>query len=328
MACYSPILAEWTGAYNSNGKKIIRFKGGYFHESDKDDPNKFQVPCGKCIGCRLDYAKKWSDRMYLEFDHTKKAVFVTLTYRDEDLPYPIVDDNGEAFFPLKKEDVSQFMKNLRGRKEFIDRELRFFASGEYGPSTHRPHYHEIIFGVDLDELQQIAPLRFAGKNELKQIYWNSPILDSVWKKGFVQVSEASQEAMNYVARYTAKKAQGDSYASDHGLPEEFSLMSRRPGIGGYFIVDHPDLVWMTKGIYTDKEKFIYFPTYILERFAKNFFGESEDSLKDIKEERRLNSIEKQNQELMQTDLDSYEQRNVALINLHKSLTILPSRRDL
>ena len=93
VACYSPLLAEWTGAYNSNGKKIIRFRGGYFHESDKDDPKKFQVPCGKCIGCRLDYAKRWSDRMYLEFDHTKKAVFITLTYRDEDLPDPVGFDH-------------------------------------------------------------------------------------------------------------------------------------------------------------------------------------------------------------------------------------------
>ena len=162
-------MAIWEGEYNPSGKKKIKILGKYYHEEEKNDPNSFFIPCGKCLGCRLDYGRKWADRMILELDHSKKACFITLTYNDENLPdYVINEETGEACSPLVKDHVSQFMKNLRSREPYVSREekLRFFASGEYGPLWHRPHYHLILFGTDLEELNDIAPLSVTGKNEL------------------------------------------------------------------------------------------------------------------------------------------------------------------
>lgn len=325
MACYNPMCGEWNGEYTNDGKKKIVIKSKFYHEFDAQDINKFQIPCGKCLGCRLDYAKRWSDRMILEYDHTKKAVFITLTYNDDNLPDPVInEETGEVCFPLVKLDVSTFMKNLRSRVPYVSRKekLRFFASGEYGPTTHRPHYHLILFGTDLEEIGNIAGLEFAGKNELKQIYWNSPFLNNVWNKGFVQVSEASYDTMNYVARYTAKKAQGDSYAKDNGIQEEFSLMSRNPGIGAFYAQEHEDDVRKTKGIYVSGKKFIHWPSYLIEKVY------SDQELSEIKESRRADAIENNWQKLNGTDLWSHEQSKVALTLKEKSIKMLGKRSDL
>lgn len=321
------MLAVWEGDLHTSGKKKIKILSKYYHESVRLDPNAFYLPCGKCIGCRLDYARKWSDRMILELDHSKKACFITLTYNDENLPEPVINENtGEVCYPLVKSHVSEFMKRLRSRSPFDDldfhQELRFFASGEYGPLHHRPHYHMILFGTDCEELNGISDLRVSGKNELKQLYFDSEFLDDVWKKGFVQVSDASYDTMNYVARYTAKKAQGDTYAADNGIQEEFSLMSRNPGIGSFYAKEHADEIRNLKVHYVTPEKKIFWPSYLIEKVF------SEEELQKIKESRKEDAIEKIEQQLKQSDLEHQEQLKVALTLKEKSIKMLSSRQDL
>lgn len=89
-----------------------------------------QVPCGKCIGCKSDKAMMWSIRCYHEASLHERNAFVTLTY--EDAPPALV-----------KEDLQKFFKRARHSFDF-----RYFACGEYGEATHRPHYHALIFGQD------------------------------------------------------------------------------------------------------------------------------------------------------------------------------------
>ena len=96
------------------------------------------VPCGKCIGCRIAKRKEWSLRMLHELTYHPQSSFITLTYDDYHLP----SDNS-----LKKRHLQLFIKRLR--KNLGERRIKYFACGEYGGQTMRPHYHAILFGSGL-----------------------------------------------------------------------------------------------------------------------------------------------------------------------------------
>lgn len=282
MACYEPLKAlKYRTAKNDQVKILGRFNA----DVDLDDLKAgkiFTIPCGKCLGCRLDYARHWADRLILEYKANPHAVFVTLTYNDDHLPISKPDGNGEIFSTLVKKHISWFIKKLRARKEFKDITVRFFASGEYGELMHRCHYHLIIFGFDLEYLSKVSELINRGHNELGQIYWQCPLLDSIWSSpslekvngewkyvysqlGYVQVSEVSYETMSYVARYSLKKAKGNIWTEDKPIQDEFSLMSRMPGIGYPFLEKHPGIIDEIEMVhYHGKE--IYWPRYLIQKY--------------------------------------------------------------
>lgn len=282
MACYEPFKAI---RYRQTDKEFgtVKLCGKFIPENDLEDLKKgriITIPCGKCIGCRLDYARHWADRLILEYKANPKAVFVTLTYNNDHLP--VREKEGVYYSTLVKKHVSRFIKNLRSRKEFKDTAVRFFASGEYGEKLHRCHYHLIIFGFDLDYLKEVSELIYRGHNELKQIYWQCPLLDSIWTSprlekvdgewkyvyeplGFVQVSETSYETMSYVARYSLKKAKGDMWTADKPIEKEFSLMSRMPGIGYPFIEMNPGIIDEVEVLH-HRGKEIYWPRYLIEKY--------------------------------------------------------------
>ena len=47
---------------------------------------------------------------------------------------------------LRKRDLQLFIKNLRSY--LPEYEIRYFASGEYGPETFRPHFHLLLYVND------------------------------------------------------------------------------------------------------------------------------------------------------------------------------------
>jgi len=46
----------------------------------------FPLPCGKCTGCKLERSRQWAVRLMHEAQLHERTSFITLTYRDEDLP--------------------------------------------------------------------------------------------------------------------------------------------------------------------------------------------------------------------------------------------------
>lgn len=229
MSCLDPNYMRCTIDPDS-GSLVYKFMGSANMLDPRSFPSladlsingyyDFLVPCGKCPGCRMDYAKTWSDRMIVELKDNPKAIFVTLTYRNENLPL------GELGVPsLRLCDLQKFFKRLR--KRFSGIRIRYYCAGEYGPRTHRPHYHGIIYGLGLDDFDD---LKFFGTNELGQPYYTSPLLESIWSNGFVQLSEVTYHTCAYVSRYCLKKLTKKSYVED-GIEPEFNVSSRRPGIG-------------------------------------------------------------------------------------------------
>lgn len=209
-----------------------------------------EIPCGRCVDCKLKYSREWADRCMFEAEYYKPSEtwFVNLTYDDDH----IMDVGSDIFSgTLLKSDLSGFMKRLRRHCEYhdISKDIRFYACGEYGDRTHRPHYHVILYGVDLLAKDK---LKYWMKTKTGFPSWTSPLLEKIWSKGRVVVTLISWDTCAYTARYCMKKVGNltpDHYISN-GVEPEFVLMSRRPGIGARYFEDH----W--KKIYETDEVFI------------------------------------------------------------------------
>lgn len=195
MPCFHPLQAWRTPA----GEVVL--------SKQPIDGQYLRLPCGNCLGCRTNRAQAWALRCQLELHNNKEAVFATLTYDDDHKP-----------LTLDKRHVSAYIKKLR---KIIPERLRFFASGEYGEHTHRPHYHAIIY----------------GPSQLR-----APQLEAAWTKGHVRIDPATPANIAYTAGYCSKKigykrepheridpTTGEVYT----WQPPFLLMSRNPGIGNH-----------------------------------------------------------------------------------------------
>lgn len=219
----------------------------------RNRPDVVKLPCGHCTGCRLDQSRRWADRCLLELQYHDSAYFVTLTYNDAHVPRTYYSDpaTGEAFeaLTLHKRDFQLFMKRLR--KRFDPQKIRFFAAGEYGENTSRPHYHAILFGLKLDDCvpYQKSPQGFwYYKSESLQRVWSAPppkdcVTPLTDPLGEVIVADVSWNTCAYTARYCMKKlhAGADMDYKAFSLEPPFSLMSRRPGIGRRYYDEHPEV---------------------------------------------------------------------------------------
>lgn len=224
-----------------------------------------QIPCGHCIGCRLDKANDWATRIYAESTMWNNNIFVTLTYNDHGKRKDNRDKAGEANLPrtqtgkmtLRLEDTQNFFKRLRNHvikneyknmKEWInpvtlkkEKPIRYFLCGEYGPKGGRPHYHCAIFNWKPDDM------KFYKFNKNGDALYTSDTLNEIWGHGFVVIGMLTQKSACYIARYTQKKAGQKSentiwiydnknqkkhkFKSDLAPKEEFIVMSRGCGLG-------------------------------------------------------------------------------------------------
>lgn len=189
MPCVRPKDAWYSTQLNESGKRSIHFDRR-FGSLDRH----LQVPCGTCVGCRTDQSRMWGLRMYHEASQHQQNSFLTVTYAD-------------APPCLSLHDLQCFIKRLRHHVPF-----RYFACGEYGEKSGRPHYHLAVFGQDF----------LGGSTPIDDQLYTHSLLQDTWGKGFVSVGQLTLQSCMYVAGYVSKKL-GDT--------KSFSTMSRHPGIG-------------------------------------------------------------------------------------------------
>ena len=181
------------------------------------------VPCGQCVGCRIDRARDWSIRCVHEASTHDLNLFVTLTYSDDSIP-----DHGN----LNHKDFKRFIRRI---KRYMGQHVRYFMCGEYGPQDARPHYHAILFGVEY-------PDAYLWRTDGPYEYFRSTTLETHWNNGHVEFSPFSRQTANYVASYIMKKQTGEEGAKSRErlVPEtgeiielkaEYVAASNRPGIG-------------------------------------------------------------------------------------------------
>lgn len=243
MSCYHP--KRGIVVNEVDGKKKIKIVPFDIKEEYLDS---FPIPCGKCVGCREDKAKEWSNRLLMESTYCKdKCYFITLTYDDEHAHWiDYISPRTGQFYPketkhqasLDKKDAQNFMKRLR--KEFPDQKLRFYLAGEYGGKTFRPHMHLILFNLDVPS-NIFFP---AGKSETGDVYFVCDFLSRIWSSGFHQINSANEFTFKYVANYVTKKigVKSNKWYEDQGLVAPFNTMSRKPGIGAQYLIDHPEIM--------------------------------------------------------------------------------------
>jgi len=195
--------------------------GGVVFKKEDSCGVSLDLPCGQCIGCRLERSRQWAVRIMHEASLHECNYFVTLTYRPESLP---------ADLSLNKRHWQLFAKRLRKRVG----PFRFFHCGEYGEQSARPHYHACLFGIDFPDKVFYSE---SGGNRL----YTSELLDSLWSHGDCKIGDLTFESAAYVARYVLKKVTGDaaeqhysrcdSFGEVYSVLPEYCTMSRRPGIG-------------------------------------------------------------------------------------------------
>ena len=222
MVCYHPLDGFYSREVNKSGKRSLTFNRNASHSGVS-----VRVPCGRCIGCRLERSRQWAMRCMHEKRLHKDNCFVTLTYDNKHLP--------EAG-TLVKRDLQLFMKRLRNAR---GSGVRFYACGEYGSLNRRPHYHLILFNVAFPD--KVFSRNAKGGEKL----YTSSELSTYWPFGFHLIGDVTFESAAYVARYIVEKLNGslapsrydvvDGDGVVHSRLPEFTLMSRRPGIGsGWF----------------------------------------------------------------------------------------------
>lgn len=164
----------------------------YLHAQD------MVVPCGKCAFCAATRRADWATRLEYEARLHLEKRFITLTYANPHLHWA----HGNP--QLCKRDLQLWFKRVRRTGAFI----RYYAVGEYGSRTYRPHYHVILFGKVSDDV----------------------IRDS-WPLGQVHIGTVTQASIMYTLGYIVNK----SWHHLHNRVAPFALMSRKPGLGSNYL---------------------------------------------------------------------------------------------
>lgn len=238
MPCYHPLEAFIHPDLNPDtGKRQIIWN---YVEAKKLDAEPIKLPCGRCVGCRLERSRQWAMRCIHEAQMHSQNSFITLTFNDESLfsrpnPYTV--------------DVSDFQKFMKRLRFNTGAKIRFFHCGEYGEKNGRPHYHACLFGFDFED-KELWKVTDTGSR-----LYTSKILEKAWPYGFSTIGDVTFESAAYVARYIMKKITGDAaFGHYHEVdPEtgeiliernpEYTTMSRRPGIGFDWLNEYMDDVY-------------------------------------------------------------------------------------
>jgi len=228
MACAQPALAyrEDSGRvrFAGRGQDILKRA----QSTPKGAP--MEVPCGHCVGCRLDRRRAWSIRCMHEAQLYDSNLFVTWTYDDGHLP---------ESRSLEYVDFQLMMKRLRKEVRGVSKApdgkfpIRFFCSGEYGGLHGRPHWHALLFNARFNDMRPMDNGKFLSRQA-----------ETLWGKGTVCIGTVTPRSAAYVAGYTLEKVYGSAEAYEDVVDlrtgeltsrrPEFCNMSRRPGIGAWW----------------------------------------------------------------------------------------------
>lgn len=187
--------------------------------------------CGQCMPCRINRRRLWTHRIMLEAKLHPMNAFLTLTYTDENLP---LTSGGCASLNVK--DLQDWLKRLR--REIEPQKIRYFACGEYGDESERPHYHVIVFNFP-------ACLRGRTKRHVsgtKRPLWEKccdvcQLVGTTWSKGDIDIGDVNEQSVAYVCGYVTKKMTSKDDVRLNGRYPEFARMSLKPGIGAEFMWD-------------------------------------------------------------------------------------------
>jgi hypothetical protein len=301
MGCFSPLEGWRSKLVNESGRRSIVFK------ESSGNGESVTVPCGRCIGCRLDRSKEWAIRCVHEASLHQDNCFITLTYNDAHLP-----PGGT----LVKRDFQLFMKRLRKKYG----KVRYYMCGEYGSIYDertklpikdslgreligRPHFHACLFGFDFGD-------KTIWRTKNGVTLYRSVALDNLWSDkrgpiGYTSVGSVTYESAAYVARYVTKKMNGDlkddKCARGVGHYErldeetgeitecvpEYTNMSRRPGIAKEWLKKYH------KEVYANDSVLFKFQEAKVPRYYDQVYDDIDGiHLEEVKDKRLLKALDR------------------------------------
>lgn len=306
MACYKPkIRVEYQNVWltakdgHTYKKGVVMSKDDYekFNKINEESVKISRIPCGQCIGCRLEYSKNWATRCVLEAKETPNNYFITLTYDDEHLPIPkyminqetgeIINNPGTWTGCLEPEHMTKFIKDLRRYYKYHENHdgIRFFYCGEYGEQLQRPHYHAILFNLPLKK----EDLKYKFTNDEYQPIYECEKLQKIWGRGLIVIGEVSFSSCAYVARYVTKKKNGhkakEEYLNNGQIPE-FVRMSRKPGIARNYYEENKADLYKTDIIYQSTCKGNILKVKPPKYYDKLYDLDDHDNMEIIKDKRK------------------------------------------
>lgn len=163
------------------------------------------IPCGKCPACKQSRVSGWHLRITQEEKVSNSSHFITFTYDSKNIPV-----TSDGYLTLDKYELPLYFKRLRqaiarSGSKTTKLPLKYFAVGEYGSKTHRPHYHALIFNAPIGLLQ------------------------GAWDKGAIHYGKVEGASIGYTLKYMLKKG-GDQMP---GVQKEFAIMSK--GLGEAYL---------------------------------------------------------------------------------------------
>lgn len=165
------------------------------------------VPCGRCPECKDRRSNAWIFRLQAQEKHHAISVFATLTYSNESMnEVGSGRITSKGFQTLVKQDFQLFMKRLRKNTQRND--IKYYAAGEYGTDSNRPHFHAIIYDATPEEI------------------------DKAWGLGHVVCGTVTGSSIAYTTKYICKDKRIPLFVGDDRTPE-FSLMSQ--GLGKAYL---------------------------------------------------------------------------------------------
>lgn len=173
----------------------------------------------------------WARRMMLESMCHKECCFLTLTYQNEHVPLVLNDFGlgvtGMGLLTLKPRDLQLWLKRLR--KAISPLKVRYFAVGEYGDKTERPHFHVILYGYP--KCVRGQTLGYPAKSRWSECCVHCRLIGETWGLGDIVSGAVTRESTNYCADYVNKRMTSLDDTRLFGRHPEFARMSLRPGIG-------------------------------------------------------------------------------------------------
>lgn len=250
MACYHPqcVLVPSCGP--------VRFLQQDYPVGSTPLGRIVYVPCGNCLGCRLDRRHEVTVLQCCEAAVSQHSNwFITLTYAHN----PVT---------LVKSDIQAFNEQMRKYMKYHGFKWRFYGCGEYGGQFGRPHFHMSVFdvpdsvmlGIDLDVDSFKARRRALEKGRILRLpaplvdsegreYWQSPIIAERWTYGAHKIYRANRQTFEYVAGYVVKKLTGKAgkeWREKEGKISEFQFQSR-PSIGRPWFDRYKDSIAVPHG---------------------------------------------------------------------------------
>lgn len=225
------------------------------------------VPCGNCPACLSTRSNSWAFRLEMEMKRADNARFVTFTYDDKHLPSNMNDQK-----TLKKEHLQGFFKRIRANSKVPN--LKYYACGEYGTSTKRPHYHAIVF--NMEDKYVLNPMQ----------------IQKDWKHGHIKSLDCNLATIHYTTKYINKGKWKPEHDEETGLSDErepeFAVMSK--GLGNNFLTK--EMVKFMQGtpknyVVRSGGQKILLPRYYKERIytkeERKFISEETAKLHEIRE---------------------------------------------